>query len=183
MDLSPQDFVANARCSLFFRLINAWKYIDKTQLIFQKCNLINNVNVILFRLRCMVIFSHQRHIVTFLFFFHSPNGLNNVLYISSCTCKNNKQKRLKHDGISLQFWFKPSLFVVWHHPYRPKKITSGKNQNKNLTSQTVAIFARSWKSYTFVLHFVPKKATITRFHTHHTRKPVVNSKDHRLTHS
>lgn len=122
MDLSPQDFVANARCSLFFRLINAWKYIDKTQLIFQKCNLINNVNVILFRLRCMVIFSHQRHIVTFLFvFFHSPNGLNNVLYISSCTCKNNKQKRLKHDGISLQFWFKPSLFVVWHHPYRPKK--------------------------------------------------------------
>lgn len=121
MDLSPQDFVANARCSLFFRLINAWKYIDKTQLIFQKCNLINNVNVILFRLRCMVIFSHQRHIVTFLFFFHSPNGLNNVLYISSCTCKNNKHKRLKHDGISLQFWFKPSLFVVWHHPYRPKK--------------------------------------------------------------
>lgn len=121
MDLSPQDFVANSRCSLFFRLINAWKYIDKTQLIFQKCNLINNVNVILFRLRCMVIFSHQRHIVTFLFFFHSPNGLNNVLYISSCTCKNNKQKRLKHDGISLQFWFKPSLFVVWHHPYRPKK--------------------------------------------------------------
>lgn len=121
MDLSPQDFMANARCSLFFRLINAWKYIDKTQLIFQKCNLINNVNVILFRLRCMVIFSHQRHIVTFLFFFHSPNGLNNVLYISSCTCKNNKQKRLKHDGISLQFWFKPSLFVVWHHPYRPKK--------------------------------------------------------------
>lgn len=121
MDLSPQDFVANARCSLFFRLINAWKYIDKTQLIFQKCNLINNVNVILFRLRCMVIFSIQRHIVTFLFFFHSPNGLNNVLYISSCTCKNNKQKRLKHDGISLQFWFKPSLFVVWHHPYRPKK--------------------------------------------------------------
>lgn len=121
MDLSPQDFVANARCSLFFRLINAWKYIDKTQLIFQKCNLINNVNVILFRLRCMVIFSHQRHIVTFLFFFHSPNGLNNVLYISSCTCKNNKQKRLKHDGISLQFWIKPSLFVVWHHPYRPKK--------------------------------------------------------------
>lgn len=122
MDLSPQDFVANARCSLFFRLINAWKYIDKTQLIFQKCSLINNVNVILFRLRCMVICSHQRHIVTFLFFFfHSPNGLNNVLYISSCTCKNNKQKRLKHDGISLQFWFKPSLFVVWHHPYRPKK--------------------------------------------------------------
>lgn len=121
MDLSPQDFVANARCSLFFRLINAWKYIDKTQLIFQKCNLINNVNVILFRLRCMVIFSHQRHIVTFCFFFHFPNGLNNVLYISSCTCKNNKQKRLKHDGISLQFWFKPSLFVVWHHPYRPKK--------------------------------------------------------------
>lgn len=121
MDLSPQDFVANARCSLFFRLINAWKYIDKTQLIFQKCNLINNVNVILFRLRCMVIFSHQRHIVTFLFFFHSPNGLNNVLYISSCTCKNNKHKRLKHDGISLQFWIKPSLFVVWHHPYRPKK--------------------------------------------------------------
>lgn len=120
MDLSPQDFVANARCSLFFRLINAWKYIDKTQLTFQKCNLIN-INVILFRLRCMVIFSHQRHIVTFLFFFHSPNGLNNVLYISSCTCKNNKQKRLKHDGISLQFWFKPSLFVVWHHPYRPKK--------------------------------------------------------------
>lgn len=121
MDLSPQDFVANSRCSLFFRLINAWKYIDKTQLIFQKCNLINNVNVILFRLRCMVIFSIQRHIVTFLFFFHSPNGLNNVLYISSCTCKNNKHKRLKHDGISLQFWFKPSLFVVWHHPYRPKK--------------------------------------------------------------
>lgn len=121
MDLSPQDFVANARSSLFFRLINAWKYIDKTQLIFQKCNLINNVNVILFRLRCMVIFSHQRHIVTFCFFFHFPNGLNNVLYISSCTCKNNKQKRLKHDGISLQFWFKPSLFVVWHHPYRPKK--------------------------------------------------------------
>lgn len=121
MDLSPQDFVANARCSLFFRIINARKYIDKTQLIFQKCNLINNVNVILFRLRCMVIFSHQRHIVTFLFFFHSPNGLNNVLCISSCTCKNNKQKRLKHDGISLQFWFKPSLFVVWHHPYRPKK--------------------------------------------------------------
>lgn len=123
MDLSPQDFVANARCSLFFRLINAWKYIDKTHaaIIFHKCNLINNVNVILFRLRCMVIFSHQRHIVTFLFFFHSPNGLNNVLYISSCTCKNNKQKRLKHDGISLQFWFKPSLFVVWHHPYRPKK--------------------------------------------------------------
>lgn len=117
MDLSPQDFVANARCSLFFRLIKAWKYIDKTQLIFQKCNLIN-INVILFRLRCMVIFSHQRHVFVF---FHSPNGLNNLLYISSCTCKNNKHKRLKHDGISLQFWFKPSLFVVWHHPYRPKK--------------------------------------------------------------
>lgn len=122
MDLSPQDFVANARCSLFFRLINAWKYIDKTQLIFQKCNLINNVNVVFcFAFDAWLFFLINVTSSRFCFFFHSPNGLNNVLYISSCTCKNNKQKRLKHDGISLQFWFKPSLFVVWHHPYRPKK--------------------------------------------------------------
>lgn len=123
MDLSPQDFVANARCSLFFRLINAWKYIDKTQLIFQKCNLINNVNVVFcFAFDAWLFFLINVTSSRFcFFFFHSPNGLNNVLYISSCTCKNNKHKRLKHDGISLQFWFKPSLFVVWHHPYRPKK--------------------------------------------------------------
>lgn len=123
-------------------------------------------------------FSSTSHRHVFGFFFHSPNGLNNVLYISSCTCKNNKQKRLKHDGISQTL-----TFCSLTSPLSTEKETSGKNQNKNLTSQTVAIFARSWKSYTFVLHFVPKKATITRFPTHHTRKPVVNSKDHRLTHS